>query len=68
LDLTESDTQKGVPAQGLVYDVQMRECNKPRATLLGRVPERGHSSSNRGVDDRITAGASVMCFGLSENQ
>jgi len=33
LDLTESDTQKGVPAQRMVCGVQMQKCNKPCATL-----------------------------------
>jgi len=32
LDLTESDTQKGVPAQRMVCGVQMQKCNKPCAT------------------------------------
>jgi len=37
LDLTESDTQKGVPAQRMVCGVQMQKCNKPCATAAATV-------------------------------
>jgi len=42
LDLTESDTQKGVPAQRMVCGVQMQKCNKPCATICLAVACHGN--------------------------